>query len=239
MTPRPPKRATVDARPVAQPGPLVAPVAGGPGTHSSQDREDDRTPDPRPSQPGSRHLEPGTSSPSLLSQTPTEAVTRIPDPVAGARLPDRVRAPGRVRSQIPAGGAVDADAALPDRPAPRSYMLVLPPGLKMLNLNDRGHWAVRHRRSQALKKAAWAMALQAKIPRLERVRIVMEYQPPDRRRRDSDNPVASAKACIDGIVAAGVLEDDDSPRHVSEVACRIGQPYPGGRLLLHLTEVAP
>ena len=43
---------------------------------------------------------------------------------------------------------------------------------------------------------------------------------------------------IDGIVAAGCLINDDSPRYVAEVTCRIGVPYPKGRLLLHLTEVA-
>ena len=142
-------------------------------------------------------------------------------------------------NQNPAGSEQRRAAGkLPAGPAPRSYMLVLPPGLKLLNLNDRTHWAARHRRSQSLKKAAWAMALQAKIPVLERVVIVIEYQPPDRRWRDPDNVAPSAKALIDGCVAAGCLINDDS-RYVAEVTCRIGQPYPKGRLLLHLTEVGP
>jgi Holliday junction resolvase RusA-like endonuclease len=81
------------------------------------------------------------------------------------------------------------------------------------------------------------MALAAKVPHLERVSIVVEYQPPDRRRRDADNPAPSAKACIDGIVAAGVLTDDACPRYVTEIRCTIGEQYPRGRLVLQITEV--
>jgi hypothetical protein len=81
------------------------------------------------------------------------------------------------------------------------------------------------------------MALQQKIPRLERVSVVAEYQPGDLRRRDPDNISASAKAAIDGLRAARVLPEDDSA-HVAEVTCRIGSLFPKGRLVLYLTEVA-
>lgn len=40
----------------------------------------------------------------------------------------------------------------------------------------------------------------------------------------------------DGIVAAGCLPGDDR-RYVTGTYCTIGEPYPKGRLLLHLTEV--
>jgi crossover junction endodeoxyribonuclease RusA len=119
----------------------------------------------------------------------------------------------------------------------RTFTIELPPGLPMLSLNDRDHWAARKRRSDELLKAAWAMALAARIPPLERVSVLAEYQPPDMRHRDADNPVASVKACIDGIVKAGVLPDDECPRYITEVICRIGEPYPRGRLVLTLTEV--
>jgi hypothetical protein len=119
----------------------------------------------------------------------------------------------------------------------RVFTIELPAGLPMLSLNDRDHWAVRKRRSDELLKAAWAMALKLGIPKLERVSVLAEYHPPDMRHRDADNPVASVKACIDGIVMAGVLEDDECPRYVESVTCRIGEPYPRGRLVIHLTEV--
>jgi len=80
------------------------------------------------------------------------------------------------------------------------------------------------------------MALKAKVPRLERVSVVVEYQPRDRRERDADNISPSGKAALDGIVAAKVLADD-SKTYVTGVRCTIGEPYPLGRLVLHLTEV--
>lgn len=121
----------------------------------------------------------------------------------------------------------------------RTWTIALPAGLKLLSPNQRLHWSERNRRFQSLKKAAWAMALNARIPALEHVTVTAEYQPPDGRHRDPDNaPAASLKPCIDGLVAAGVLAGDDR-RHVSEVACRIGERYPKGRLLITITEVEP
>ena len=157
----------------------------------------------------------------------------VPDDRSSPPGPAPAGGPGN----LPAGGAVDADAAPSDRSTGRTFTIPLPPGLKLLSLNDRLHYGARYRRSQDLKKAACVMALKARIPRLERVSIVVEYQPRDRRHRDPDNIAASAKALIDGLRAARVLAEDDS-RHVAEVTCQIGELYPKGRLVLHLTEVA-
>ena len=137
-------------------------------------------------------------------------------------------------TQDPAVGAVVADSA--PSAGPRTYTIALPAGLKLLSLNDREHWGARHRKTQALKDAAIVMARKARLPRLERVCVVVELQPPDLRRRDADNPVLSAKACIDGLVAAGCLPDD-SAQYVTSVAGTIGPVYPKGRLVLHITEV--
>lgn len=144
--------------------------------------------------------------------------------------------------QTPGGGEPSANAdgsssLLPGQA--RSWTIVLPAGLPLLSLNGRIHHMERYRRSQALKKAAWAMTLKGKVPRLERISVVVEYQPPDEsRRRDADNvPAASGKACVDGIVAAGVVPDDESPRYVAEIKNRVGPVYPKGRLVLYVTEV--
>ena len=186
--------------------------------------------------PGARGAAPGVSLGGPSSAVP---------PVAGEggytspHGQDRERA-GLAGMPDPETGAADpaTQTAAPVRGrAGRTFTIALPPGLKLLSLNGREHWAERARRTEALKKAAWAMALQAKIPRLERVSITAEYQPPDRRHRDADNPVASVKAAIDGIVAAGILPSDESPRYVASVTCSIGEPYPKGRLVLHLAEL--
>jgi hypothetical protein len=110
--------------------------------------------------------------------------------------------------------------------------------MKTLSLNGRLHWAEQRRRAAGLKKAAWAMALKARVPHLDRVSVIVEYQPPDKRHRDADNiPAASGKHCIDGIVAAKIIPDDESPRYVADIRYRLGPMYPHGRLVLHITEV--
>ena len=130
-------------------------------------------------------------------------------------------------------------AGVEARPGSQTWTITLPAGLATLSLNDhKRHWAEKNRRAQALRKAAWAMALQARVPPLEPgVTIAVEYQPPDRRRRDNENiPIASGKHCIDGLVAAKVLADD-APPHVAAVTGTIGEPYPGGRFILRVTGV--
>ena len=121
---------------------------------------------------------------------------------------------------------------------PREFTIEMPPGLKLLSLNGRYHWSERSRRTAALKKAAWALALHQKIPPLGPVRIEVEFEPPDNRRRDADNAAtASGKPCIDGLVAAGVLPDD-SPQYVRYVTYRVGQTFaPKGRIVLVITEL--
>ena len=219
MTPRTPKRAAEDRAPVGQgraARTATAPAGAG-------------QPDPSviPMTDGS-----GPASSSLLRERPA-ARAPSPDPGECSQRGGTALGPGTARTSA---GGVPSESSAPLAGEGRTYTLALPPGLALLNLNDRGHWGARYRRSEALKKAAWALALSQKIPRLERVSVTVEYQPRDLRRRDGDNIAASAKALIDGIRAAGVLPEDDS-RHVAEVTCRIGTLYPKGRLVLTLTEV--
>jgi crossover junction endodeoxyribonuclease RusA len=147
-----------------------------------------------------------------------------------------VASPVRGGGQIPSAGTTGADSVPAD--GSRTWTIALPAGLELLSLNDRLHWRERHRRYQCIKFAAYVTARDAKIPPLGRVRIVVEYQPPDRRHRDADNPMAAAKAAVDGVVLAGCLEDDECPRYVTGIWATIGPVYPKGRLVLHLAEVA-
>jgi crossover junction endodeoxyribonuclease RusA len=113
----------------------------------------------------------------------------------------------------------------------------LPAGLELLNANDRIHWSRRHAVGKEIRKAAWVCALAAKVPHIARAFITVEYQPPPgNRRRDADNLFASAKPAIDGLVAAAVLQDDSSA-YVAAATLRIGDPYPRGRLVLHIFEL--
>ena len=135
---------------------------------------------------------------------------------------------GKVTSPRPAAGF-----------KPRTWTIELPAGLPVLNLNKRLHWAKERAIAKELRLAAWAMARQQKIPHLYRARITVEYQPPrTRRRRDAENiPAPSGKHAVDGLVDAKVLTDDECPRYVEKIEHRIGESYPRGRLVLHVTEV--
>lgn len=60
----------------------------------------------------------------------------------------------------------------------------------------------------------WALAKQAKVPALEQASITVTPLHKDRRSpQDVGACAAAAKACIDGLVDAGVLPDD-SPAHL-------------------------
>jgi hypothetical protein len=132
--------------------------------------------------------------------------------------------------------AASVNSAASTGSSPRSWRLELPAGMKLLSLNDRMHWRERNRRGQEIKKAAWALAVAARIPPLERIAVLAEYQPPDRRKRDEDNQTLSVKYGIDGVKAAGVIPEDTSD-YVRYDGCRIGERYPKGRLVITVTEL--
>jgi|TARA_R100000306_G_scaffold32966_1_gene34414 crossover junction endodeoxyribonuclease RusA len=81
-----------------------------------------------------------------------------------------------------------------------------------LNPNKRHHPMRLARTKKVARKVAWALALEAGVPRtpLSKAHITITFVAKDRIRRDLDNLVASMKAYIDGIVDAGVIEDDSA-----------------------------
>lgn len=120
---------------------------------------------------------------------------------------------------------------------PRSWRIEFPPRQELLNANDRLHWRPKNRITQQLRGDAFKLAKAAKVPPLKRVHVEGIYEPPDRRRRDVANLYPSFKAAIDGaLVDVGVLPDDDS-KHLLGPDMRLGEPYPGGRLVLIITEL--
>lgn len=123
---------------------------------------------------------------------------------------------------------------------PRTFTIALPPGMRLLNANDRRHWAEKGRITRDLRKAAWACSRNAGIPALLKCSVTCEYQPPlNGRHRDADNLAAAFKPVIDGALTdAGVLVSDDS-RYLISVTYKVGEPYPRGRLVLHVAEVLP
>lgn len=124
------------------------------------------------------------------------------------------------------------------QPDVRQWEISLPPGEKLLNLNDRSHWRVRSRITAQLRADAANLARAARIPHLNRATITVVVHPHDRRRRDPSNWAPTAKACIDGVVDAGVLQDDDSSRLLA-VTYVLGAPVRRGQFSLIVHSADP
>lgn len=100
--------------------------------------------------------------------------------------------------------------------SPADYLLELPNIVGWLNSNDDAGGRLFYKRRQIIKAWREAGAYRARtaaLPRLERAHIVAEVCFRDRRRRDPNNFYPTAKAAVDGLVDAGVL-DDDSTRYL-------------------------
>ncbi|GAA3304879.1 hypothetical protein GCM10020295_57200 [Streptomyces cinereospinus] len=117
----------------------------------------------------------------------------------------------------------------------RRFRVALPPRLLLLNSNQRLHHHRRADITRVLRRAAWAAS--RAVPHLERAHIVGVLHPEDRQRRDPANWYPSFKACVDGLVDQGVLDDDDHTRVIGP-DMRIGHVVTGSRLVLHIRELA-
>lgn len=105
--------------------------------------------------------------------------------------------------------------------------------------NGRYHWADKARRTRWIRQAATIAA--RGIPPHQRVHVNAYIAFPRNGRADADNAHPTVKACLDGVVDAGVLPDDDS-EHVTAITYR--RDAPTGRtgmyrLQLVLTEEKP
>lgn len=105
---------------------------------------------------------------------------------------------------------------------------------KLVSPNARTHW---RRKGEAVKKMRREAALMAKqgIPKgwvakdHDAVPMTITFCPPDGRRRDRDNMIASIKAYMDGI--ADALGVDDS---IFIPTYHLGQPINGGNIRVEI-----
>lgn len=129
----------------------------------------------------------------------------------------------------------------------RNYVLALPPGLKLLNANQRVHYRVRAEQTAAIRGAAREACLAhpqlradlatfGEAPVLPHAWILGVIHPGSRRRLDPANLYPSFKAAIDGVVEAGLLEDDDHT-HLLGPDMRLGDVVKGGQIVLHIYEM--
>ena len=113
------------------------------------------------------------------------------------------------------------------------HIVVIPAPCSFVSSNQRLHWAVKHRLMRAWKDAATWQARRHHVPAFaEPVHITATvHRDHNRGRWDVGNLADTAKAAIDGLVAAGVLVDD-SNRYVVGPDMRAGEPWADAALVL-------
>lgn len=95
-----------------------------------------------------------------------------------------------------------------------SLTLTIPAPCDWLNANERLHWAEKARRTRIWRYTAHGAVLaQARGVRFDvPVHITVTVHKTRAGRYDVANLANTAKACIDGLVDSGLLEDDDNTR---------------------------
>lgn len=108
---------------------------------------------------------------------------------------------------------------------PFPHALFIPQAADWINANDRGHWAKRAQLTRAWRHAAGFTARRHKIPRFESAHIIATIHKATGRGYDASNLQPTLKAIVDGLVDAGVLDDDDNSRLIGPDA-RMGEKIP-------------
>lgn len=101
-------------------------------------------------------------------------------------------------------------------PTGTRWWVDLPTTLETVTLNSRRDKRTDGKILKQWREAAgWAVKAE-RVPQLQRGAVIrLHFWPGDRRKRDRVNLALIHKACVDGIVDAGVIEDD-SPDHIDE-----------------------
>ena len=98
-----------------------------------------------------------------------------------------------------------------------------------------------HREAKERKAIKEAVALLARdADPYDKAIVILHWRMADKRRRDGDGAAPTLAACIDGLVAAGVLPDDSWQyvRH-SGVTCHPPEPGSPGALWLAIDHAIP
>lgn len=139
--------------------------------------------------------------------------------------------------------------AAPVAAGPRPYVITLPAGLKLLNANQRLHYKRKGEHTAKLRAAAMeavsecpalmaALAAAKPGPLFQRAHVLGILHPDRNNRCDPANWYPSFKAAVDGIVDAGLLEDDDHTRVVGP-DMRLGRKVKGGQIVLVVCGLGP
>jgi hypothetical protein len=93
------------------------------------------------------------------------------------------------------------------------YRILLPISRPLLQ-KSRLHWAAKARRIKEIRTSVALLAAHSpfKIPHLDGCTVQLEYRQRVTRKIDGDALAPTAKAAVDGLVDAGVCDDDDTTR---------------------------
>lgn len=116
----------------------------------------------------------------------------------------------------------------------KELLVRLPWPPSSLSPNARGHWSVKARAAKKYRGDCRILcqAHGARALPVDALHVEVTFYPPDRRRRDSDNLMASCKACFDGVADATGVDDSRWQWSIKR-----GEPVKGGAVLVHLKPV--
>jgi crossover junction endodeoxyribonuclease RusA len=107
--------------------------------------------------------------------------------------------------------------------------IALPWPPKELSPNARTHFHAKARVAKNYRLSAFWTALDCVAPESGPVHLTIEFCPPDKRKRDLDNMLASTKAGLDGIADALKINDERF-----ELTIRRGEPVKNGRVVVRI-----
>lgn len=100
--------------------------------------------------------------------------------------------------------------------------------------NQRLNWRPKAARVRQWRELALLAARQARTPQLQAAHITAHVHRDRGGRFDPSNWADTAKACIDGLVDAGLLPDDDAD-HLTGPDMRAGEPRAEACIILTIT----
>jgi len=88
-------------------------------------------------------------------------------------------------------------------------VIELPWPAKELNPNVKCHWSKKAKAAKAYKEVSYYLTKKHEKPKFKEGPIWLEvlFVPPDKRRRDQDNLIASIKSLLDGVALAWEVDD--------------------------------
>lgn len=114
--------------------------------------------------------------------------------------------------------------------------LTIPAPAPWISANDRPHWREKARRTSAWRAVTrLAARTDSHDPLVTPVAITITVHRASARKSDATNLAPTAKACIDGLVDAGWLPDDDDT-HITATTFVAGEPRKPPALTITITE---